>query len=71
MPVKLQTGEQDMTIRPGDYLIGDINGVVVLPRDLAEAAMPLMAKQVKADSAMAEAIAEGMSFTEATKKFRS
>lgn len=70
MPVKLQTTEQDMVIHPGDYLIGDINGVVVLPRDLAEAALPLMAKQVAADSAMAEAITGGKSFTEASKKFR-
>lgn len=70
MPVKLQTTEQDMVIHPGDYLIGDINGVVVLPRDLAEAALPLMAKQVAADSAMAEAITGGMIFTEASKKFR-
>lgn len=60
-----------MTINPGDYIIGDLNGVVVLPRDLAEAALPLMAKQVEADSAMAAAIAGGMPFTEASKKFRS
>lgn len=71
VPVKLQTDEQDMTIHPGDYIIADINGVVVLPKDLAEAALPLMAKQVAADSAMAVEIAKGMSFTEASKKFRS
>ncbi|KAK5655395.1 hypothetical protein OQA88_5665 [Cercophora sp. LCS_1] len=71
VPVKLQTDEQDMTINPGDYLIGDLNGVVVLPKELAEAALPLMAKQVEADSAMAVEIAKGMSFTEASKKFRS
>ncbi|KAK1757845.1 ribonuclease E inhibitor RraA/Dimethylmenaquinone methyltransferase [Echria macrotheca] len=70
VPVKLQTDEQDMTIRPGDYIIGDLNGVVVLPRELAEAALPLMAKQVEADSAMAVAISDGMSFTEASKRFR-
>ena len=70
IPVKLQTDEQDMTIRPGDYIIGDINGVVVLPKELAEAAIPLMAKQVAADSAMAVEIAKGMTFTEASKKFR-
>lgn len=71
VPVKLQTEEQDMTVCPGDYLIGDINGVVVLPKELAEATLPLMAKQVEADSAMAVQIAKGMSFTEASKKFRS
>ncbi|RKU40404.1 hypothetical protein DL546_000260 [Coniochaeta pulveracea] len=69
--VKLQTDEQDMTINPGDYLIGDLNGVVVLPKELAGKAIPLMAKQVAADEKMAVAIKEGMSFAEASKKFRS
>ena len=70
VPVKLQTDEQDMTINPGDYLIGDLNGVVVLPKDLAEKALPLMAKQTEADSKMAVEIKKGMSFTDAGKKFR-
>ncbi|KAK3694526.1 ribonuclease E inhibitor RraA/Dimethylmenaquinone methyltransferase [Podospora appendiculata] len=70
VPIKLQTDEQDMTINPGDYLIADINGVVVLPKELAEQALPLMAKQVEADSQMAVAIQQGMSFTDASKKFR-
>lgn len=47
VPVKLQTDEQDMEIRPGDYLIADVNGVVVLPVELAEKALPLMQKQVE------------------------
>jgi regulator of RNase E activity RraA len=68
--VKLQTDEQDMTINPGDYIIGDLNGVVVLPRDLAEKALPLMAKQTQADSNMAVEIKKGMSFSEASKRYR-
>lgn len=68
--VKLQTDEQDMTINPGDYIIGDLNGVVVLPRDLAEKALPLMAKQTQADSNMAAEIKKGMSFSEASKRYR-
>lgn len=71
VPVRLATDEQDATVNPGDYLIGDLNGVVVLPRALAEQALPLMAAQVEADGKMADAIAQGMSFTEASKKFRS
>ncbi|KAI0125265.1 ribonuclease E inhibitor RraA/Dimethylmenaquinone methyltransferase [Xylariales sp. AK1849] len=71
VPVKLQTDEQDMEIRPGDYIIGDVNGVVVLPVELADQALPLMRKQVEADEKMAVEIAKGMSFSEATKKFRS
>lgn len=59
------------TVRPGDYLIGDVNGVVVLPVEAAEQALPLMKKQVEADEQMAEAIQRGMGFSEASKKFRS
>ncbi|KAL8377886.1 hypothetical protein RB595_008529 [Gaeumannomyces hyphopodioides] len=71
VPVRLATDEQDATVNPGDYLIGDLNGVVALPRELAERALPLMAAQVEADTKMAEAIGRGMSFSEASKKFRS
>ncbi|KAK4196948.1 ribonuclease E inhibitor RraA/Dimethylmenaquinone methyltransferase [Triangularia verruculosa] len=70
VPVKLQTDEQDMTVRPGDYLIGDVNGVVVLPKELAEQVIPLMKKQVEADEKMAVEIAKGMTFVEASRKFR-
>lgn len=70
VPVKLQTDEQDITINPGDYLIGDLNGVVVIPKHLAEETLPLMAKQVEADSNMAVEINMGVTFTEAAKKFR-
>ncbi|KAI0147550.1 ribonuclease E inhibitor RraA/Dimethylmenaquinone methyltransferase [Xylariaceae sp. FL1272] len=71
VPVKLRTDEQDMEIRPGDYLIGDLNGVVVLPVELAEQVLPLMQKQVEADDQMAVEIKKGMSFVEASKKYRS
>lgn len=68
--VKLATDEQDMEVRPGDYIVGDLNGVVVLPRDLAEQALPLIKKSVEADDKMMEAIQGGMGFDEASKKFR-
>jgi regulator of RNase E activity RraA len=70
VPVRLQTDEQDMEIRPGDYLVGDVNGVVVLPVELAAEALPLMRKQVEADGQMAVEIGNGMSFQEASKRFR-
>ena len=71
VPVKLQSVEQpDAEVRPGDYVVADLNGVVVLPAELAEAALPLMRKQVDADDQMAVAIKDGMSFSEASKKFR-
>ncbi|KAK1763920.1 RraA-like protein [Phialemonium atrogriseum] len=70
VPVKLQSSEQDITINPGDYLMGDLNGVVVIPKDLAQKTLPLMRKQVEADSNMAVEINMGVTFTEAAKKFR-
>ena len=60
-----------MTVNPGDYIVADLNGVVVVPQDLAEQAVQLMQPQVDADEKMAEVIKAGMSFTEASKKFRS
>ncbi len=70
-PAKVLNDGRDIVINPGDYIIGDANGVVVLPRRLAEQGLPLMAKQVEADSQMAVEIQRGMTFTEASKKFRS
>ncbi|KAH6656546.1 RraA-like protein [Truncatella angustata] len=70
--VELQSGDvqERMEVRPGDYLMGDVNGVVVLPRQLAGQALELMRKGVKADEKMAEEIKKGMSFVEASKKYR-
>ena len=70
VPVRLQTDEQDVGVEPGDYICADANGVVVLPRGLAEQALPLMAAQVRADAQMAAAIEAGMSFTDASNQFR-
>lgn len=68
--MKLQSEDQDVTINPGDYIIADMNGVVVLPKEIAEEALPYMKKQVDADTQVGQAIKEGMSFTEASAKFR-
>lgn len=68
--VKLQSEHQDMEVRPGDYLMGDINGVVVLPAELAEEVIGLMKKRVPADENVREAVEQGMTFKEASAKFR-
>ena len=70
VPVKLSSPYQDITVNPGDYIVADLNGVVVMPQDLAERAVQLIQPQVDADEKMAEVIKGGMSFTEASKKFR-
>jgi regulator of RNase E activity RraA len=68
--VKLHTVEADLFVTPGDYLIADLNGVVLVPKSLAQDVLPLMAKQVAADAKVAEAIQGKMTFTEASRKFR-
>lgn len=70
MPVTVPSGEHTITVLPGDYIIADVNGVVVLPKNKAEDAIPLIAPQVEADTKMAAEIKKGMTFAEASKKFR-
>lgn len=57
-------------MHPGDYIIADLNGVVILPKDQAEEALPWMEKQVSADMKIAAALLDGMTFVEARDKFR-
>ncbi len=68
--IAVDDGGTPVDVRPGDLIVGDLNGVVVLPRALAEAALPLMRAQVAADEQMAAAIRQGMGFAEASKTFR-
>ncbi|RYO90109.1 hypothetical protein DL762_002834 [Monosporascus cannonballus] len=73
VPLRVQSGQDDKdgtVVRPGDYVVADLNGVVVLPPDLAERALPLMRKQVDADDRMAVEIKKGMGFSEASRLFR-
>jgi hypothetical protein len=70
VPVKLQTDEQDVTINPGDYIIGDLNGVVCLPQELAEKTVALLPLQAEADHLVAQDIQAGIKFTDASKKRR-
>ncbi|KQU89675.1 diguanylate cyclase [Variovorax sp. Root318D1] len=49
----------DVTVRPGDFIIGDGDGVVVVEREKIEALLPLAAKKVKDEAARIAAIQEG------------
>ena len=70
-PVCVQCGDgQETIIYPGDYLIGDLNGVVCLPRELSEKAVSLIQSQVEADERIAEDIKAGLPFAESSKKHR-
>ncbi|CAF9936241.1 hypothetical protein IMSHALPRED_010517 [Imshaugia aleurites] len=70
VPVQLQSGEQEVTVCPGDYLIGDLDGVVCLPKGLAERAVGLMGSQVRADELIKRDLKEGRPFAESCREHR-
>ncbi|KAJ5735304.1 RraA-like protein [Penicillium malachiteum] len=69
-PVKFQVDGREEIVEPGDYLMADLHGVVVLPASLAQQALPLMEKQAKVDSQVSAAMKVGMPFEEACEEFR-
>lgn len=70
VPVRLQSEEQDATVHPDDYLIADLNGVVCLPRALAEKALGLMESQVEADERIKGDLEGGRGFGESSREHR-
>lgn len=71
VPVKLASEEQDMTVRPGDYLVADLNGVVVVPKETVDEVVGLARKHRQTNAKMMVEIKKGMSLEDANKKFRS
>lgn len=55
---------------PGDYLMGDGNGVVHIPRDLAAKVVKLVPSQVEADERVREDLGRGRGFAEAAAEWR-
>lgn len=66
----MNSEDQDATIKPGDIIIADENGVVCIPQNLAERALDLIQSQVDADEAIAADIKNGRSVAEAMKEHR-
>lgn len=68
--VKLNTENQNASINPNDYLVADLNGVVCIPRELAEKVVALIPSQVEADERIAKDLQASRSFVEASKEHR-
>ena len=49
------------SIRPGDWIFGDVDGVVVLPADLAEQAITLALEKVEHENKVRDELAAGQS----------
>lgn len=56
-------------IRPGDYIFGDQDGVVVVPSEIEEKVFALAAKKASAENTVRKAIESGMSSTEAFSEY--
>ena len=52
-------GSLQPSVRPGDFVIGDGDGVVVVEREKIESLLPLAAKKVRDEAARIAAIKEG------------
>jgi regulator of RNase E activity RraA len=58
-----------VTIDPGDLVLADADGVVVVPHDLAEETLRLAEEKVRGENLVRQKLAEGMSATEAFHRY--
>ena len=58
-----------VTIRSGDWLLGDRDGVVIIPADIAEEVVTKTEQVVATESDMRRALTSGMDPVEAYLKF--
>ncbi|MFO0890826.1 MAG: RraA family protein [Isosphaeraceae bacterium] len=56
-------------VNPGDLVLGDDDGIVVLPRAVAEQAISLAEEKVSGENLVRQKLAEGMSVAEAFKRY--
>ena len=59
----------NILIKPGDLVFGDIDGVVVFPREIEEEAITVTLAKVRGEKSTREAIEKGMSAVEAEKTY--
>jgi 4-hydroxy-4-methyl-2-oxoglutarate aldolase len=59
----------EVSVYPGDYVFGDMDGVVVIPRGLTEEVLVESEKAVQREQRMRQALRKGMPLHEVNKKF--
>ena len=58
-----------MTIHNGDIVFGDVDGVLIIPRDVAPEVIERALEKASTEKTMRRAIEDGMLVTEAFAKF--
>lgn len=59
----------DVSVLPGDLVLADDDGVVIVPRTVAEQAITQAEEKVRGENLVRKALAEGMSVTEAFHRY--
>ncbi len=59
----------EVPVYPGDYVFGDMDGVVIIPRALTEEVLVESEKAVRREGKMRQALRKGMPLNEVSKKF--
>lgn len=74
---RLDVAEHDVPIdcggvlvQPGDFVLADDDGVVVVPRDLAEPVLAAAEEKVRGEDLVRQALAAGISVSEAFRRYR-
>jgi regulator of RNase E activity RraA len=65
--VAIQCG--GVLVQPGDLILADDDGVVAIPRAIAEEALALAEEKVRGENLVRKALGEGMSVTEAFRRY--
>ena len=73
---RIDVAEHDVPIRcggvlvhPGDLILADEDGIVAIPRDVAEQALTLAEEKVRGEDLVRQNLAEGMTATEAFRRY--
>jgi 4-hydroxy-4-methyl-2-oxoglutarate aldolase len=73
---RLDVAEHDVPIHcggvlvvPGDLVLADDDGIVIIPQGIAERAIALAEEKVRGENLVRKALAEGMSVTEAFRRY--
>jgi 4-hydroxy-4-methyl-2-oxoglutarate aldolase len=59
-----------VTIRPGDLVVADVDGVAVVPAELVDTVLPLVAEKAHGEELFRAAVTDGMLPSEAYRRFK-
>ena len=60
---------EGVEVRPGDLVVGDLDGVLIIPRDIEDEVIESAVEKMRAEDVVRESIASGMSAGQAFEKY--